>query len=163
MSEEFEIDIEEDINKQVSEYLNGFSTQPGTKQNAYTQLQEKMASYNEADTPSHWKKLLARYSVDAPDYSKALLYLFNCIEETGNSVGLLYGAWTQLVMGLEGLDSLSAFGPADNISAFDTADNTLENRRIAGVEVSMEISNVMNTLNESLRLNLSKLVLDEEL
>jgi hypothetical protein len=154
MSEEFEIDIEEDIKKQVSEYLNGFSTQPGTKQNAYTQLQEKMASYNEADTPSHWKKLLARYSVDAPDYSKALLYLFNCIEETGNSVGLLYGAWTQLVMGLEGLDSLSAFGPADN---------TLENRRIAGVEVSMEISNAMNTLNESLRLNLPKLVLDEEI
>ena len=154
MSEEFEIDIEEDIKKQVSEYLNGFSTQPGTKQNAYTQLQEKMASYNEADTPSHWKKLLARYSVDAPDYSKALLYLFNCIEETGNSVGLLYGAWTQLVMGLEGLDSLSAFG---------TADNTLENRRIAGVKVSMEISNAMNTLNESLRLNLPKLVLDEEI
>ena len=154
MSEEFEIDIEEDIKKQVSEYLNGFSTQPGTKQNAYTQLQEKMASYNEADTPSHWKKLLARYSVDGPDYSKALLYLFNCIEETGNSVGLLYGAWTQLVMGLEGLDSLSAFG---------TADNTLENRRIAGAKVSMEISNAMNTLNESLRLNLPKLVLDEEI
>ena len=154
MSEEFEIDIEEDIKKQVSEYLNGFSTQPGTKQNAYTQLQEKMASYNEADTPSHWKKLLARHSVDAPDYSKALLYLFNCIEETGNSVGLLYGAWTQLVMGLEGLDSLSAFG---------TADNTLENRRIAGVKVSMEISNAMNTLNESLKLNLPKLVLNEEI